>query len=239
MSYLFKRKKELVVIILLISVVLLLSVVAFHSLKTSRGKTSLPAAGSVFKPKIEKDSFVKKKLDRFITQAKNARTSRHEDVDEDGDDESITEEERRIFLLANHYNKVLGYKIVELAQLTLEKMLQEEIKDDKWKKEVENYSEKMLQEEEYKDTQREEVLCGETICKMSFSHLDEEVRKSFQRSFFSIGPWGEGHQVGVDVEFNSGSPGTVVYFSKERDFLPFLIMRERIAKENGERIIPR
>lgn len=174
-------------------------------------------------------------METFVDRIKNSRKE-HSEKDTE---EPISEERRRILELASHYNLVLGDAVMEMASSVLDEMLAEEMKDEEWNEDVDNDGRRLLAGSAFKGTSLKEVNCGTTICKASFSHPDVESRIIFQDNGSSLGPWGEGHQVGGNFDNTDGTPGTYVFFSRDKDFMPFLIMRERIALKMGVALVPR
>lgn len=188
---------------------------------------------------VQTSSFARQDKENALAALRYGILNSTRGSNEGGNDEPMSDTEREMYGLANRYNHQLGETIVEMAPSVLEEMITEEIEDVNWRKQVEEMGKELLARPDFKETTMDEVLCGETICKVSLSSSNLKERTTFQDIGSSLGPWGEGHQVGGDFITDDGKYGTFIYFSKEGDFMPFLVMRERIAKKMGVAVVPR
>ncbi|MBN1611595.1 MAG: hypothetical protein JW940_33480 [Polyangiaceae bacterium] len=76
--------------------------------------------------------------------------------------------------------------------------------------------------------QRRVGQCGRTLCRLTFRHTNEDIRKRFVDSgFMSAGSWG-GDQFGGLQEGEAGGVESFVHFSHEGDATPFREMRHRM-----------
>jgi hypothetical protein len=120
-----------------------------------------------------------------------------------------------------------------MAETTLDKMLNDEERNLEWTSEVTDQTLAIIKERKVESTELKNLECGQSICRISFIHRDLESKKEYYNGPLDDTEWYNraSNAYGDQVTLEDGRVESYIYFSKNDGGEAFWELRRRIVKD--------